>query len=438
MNQDLIHLITDAVDGELNDREMNHLRQLLDASSEARAIYERLKADSDRLRGLPRLKPPATLHARVMARIAALTPNPIPVPARRAEPAPRPASHREQSWLPYATAASLLIGVAAASFWFFTRATDNPSVARNANRPPPATKRGANDPEWAKWLPAPDSRLPSAPMPSIPRNDRMAHGDPPATSTPEAVAIAPAPRVPDRDLIGAHPRAALPRFDLVEVRLPFLKALADFDREDVRQQLTEELGQDPAFRIDLFTRNLVRGVELFQTAARTSGVVVHADAASMNFLKKGQIASVVVYTDSLTAPQLTALFTRLSSEDARVSPHVFDMLHATPIGREDEIEIRRVLGTDPGLFKRALPERGIREIEKGKSISAGTADQIVRSIAAGKGKSVANAAVLLTWGPSAGRTPPSISAELKSFLSKRGARKQNAVPVIIVIRHGNG
>ena len=47
-------------------------------------------------------------------------------------------------------------------------------------------------------------------------------------------------------------------------------------------------------------------------------------------------------------------------------------------------------------------------------------------------------AVLLTWSPAQGRTPPATSAELKTFLAKRGERKPNAVPVIIVIRHGNG
>ena len=145
-----------------------------------------------------------------------------------------------------------------------------------------------------------------------------------------------------------------------------------------------------------------------------------------------------IYTDSLTPRQLTALFTRLSAQDAKVSPRLFDILHAAPVSREDEIEVRRVLGVDPGLFKRSLPERRTKDGEIGKSVSAGTADQIVKSIGAGKGKPSVNSAVLLTWSPVAGRTPPPMSAELKSYLSKRGDRKPNVVPVIIVIRHGNG
>lgn len=438
MTENLLHLITAAVDGELSDREARRLGRLLNASADATALYEKLKADRDRLRSLPQVPPPANLRSRVMAKIACLTPAPIPVPARRPEPTTRSVSHTIRQWVPISLAASLLIGVAGTSFWFFVRDNDNTTLAHNPNRPPPATKQGASDPAWAKWLPADGSRLPSAPMPSVRRDDTLVQKDPLVVPLPQAVAIAPAPRVPDRDLLGAHPRPELPHFDLVEVRLPFLKALADFDREDVRQQLTDELGQDPAFRIDLFSRNMVRGVELFQTAARASGLTVHADMATMNYVKKGQLGAVVIYTDSLTAPQLTSLFTKLNTEDARVSPHVFDMLHAAPISREDEIEIRRVLGTDPGLFKRALPERGVKEVEKGKSVSAGTGDQIVKSITAGQGKSAASSAIMLTWSPSAGRTPPLISNELKTYLGKRGDRKPNAVPVIIVIRHGNG
>ena len=275
-------------------------------------------------------------------------------------------------------------------------------------------------------------------MPSEGGGGGFAKTELPIAPHPEAIAIAPQPRVPNRDLLGAHPPIDLPRFDLVEVRLPFLKPLSDFDRDDVRLQLTNELGQDPAFRIDLFTRNLTRGIELFQSAARASGLVVHADASTLNYLKKGQLGAVAIYTDSLTARQLTALFTRLSVQDAKVSPHLFDMLHAAPVSREDEVEVRRLLGVDPGLFKRPLPERRSKEGEIGKSVSAGTADQIVKSIATGKGKPAVNSAVLMAWNPVAGRTPPTLSVELKSYLSKRSDRKPHAVPVIIVIRHGNG
>ena len=285
-----------------------------------------------------------------MARIAALRIPSATEPAHRSEPV----HHLWPRWAPVGIAASLLIGIAGASFLFFSGDRGDPSVARNQNRPPPATRDGAADPRWADWLPAATARLPSAPMPS----ERVIDGaviPPPAIASDTAVAVAPEPRTPDRDLIGAHPRAEFPNFDLVQLRLPFLEPLADFERDAVRQQLVDELGRDPAFRVDLFARNTARGVELFQNAARASGLAILADSTSMNYLRKGQVGSVVVYTDSLTAAELTALLATLNSVDAKVSPRVFDSVHASPITREDEVEIRRILGTDPGLFKRAIP-----------------------------------------------------------------------------------
>jgi hypothetical protein len=434
---DQLNLITAGVDGDLTGAEAECLCRLLDESSLARATYDQLRADSIRLQGLPRVQPPADLQARVMARVSALG-RPAPsVPSRRAEPVQPTVRRARRQWVPVAVAASLLIGIAGASFLLFSGDRDNTSASHDPNRPP-LGKNGAADPRWADWLPAANARLPSAPMPSE-RTGEGAVAPHSVIAPATTVAVAPPPRTPDRDLIGAHPRAEFPNFDLVQLRLPFLEPLAEFDRDAIRQQLVEELGREPAFRIDLFARNTLRGVELLQKAARGTGLTIHADNASMNFLRKGQVTSIVVYTDALNAAELTALLTRLNTEDARVSPRVFDAVHATPIGREDEVEIRRVLGADPGLFKRAIPAPDRRkEVLKGGSVSAGTADQIIDSIKAGKGAPVRDSAVLMTWSPSQGRTPPAMSAELKTYLSKRGERKPDAVPVIIVIRHGNG
>jgi len=429
-------LITAAVDGDLNDAEARELRRLLDESAPARTTYERLRADSIRLQSLPRIEPPTDFHARVMARIAAFGTIPVSPLTRPTESIRNPGRHSWRRWAPIATAASVLIGIAGTSFLIFS--AERGDTARNPNRPSVSGWVGADDPRWNEWLPVNSARPSSAPMPSERNEGAVVHEAPAPSFAPEStVAVAPEPRTPDHDLIGAHPRAEFPNFDHVQLRLPFLEPLADFEREAVRQQLAEELGRDPAFRIDLFARNTIRGTELFQQAARACGFAIHADANSLSYLRKGQVTSVAIYTDSLSASELAALFTVLNSEDARVSPRVFDAVHAMPVAREDEVEIRRILGIDPGLFKRAIPAPDRRkEIPKGTSVSAGTADQIASAIKAGKGGG--GSGVLTTWAPAQGRTLPSMSAELKTYLSKRGERKPDAVPVLIVIRHGNG
>jgi hypothetical protein len=432
MTDEQLHMITAAVDGELSERDARRFCWFLDSSAEARALYAKLRANSKRLRGLPRVVPPADLHARVMAKVAALPARTEPTP--KPEPAHTTPAYRGPQWVPVAVAASLLIGVTASSFWYFAR-DGGANVARNPNRTP-AVPNGAAD-----SLPA-DSARPTAPMPSERYGTGFVRNDtrPPIPDPvePREVAVAPSPRLVNPDALGS-PLGPDTQFDLMRVRVPLLKPLADFDREDVRQQLTEELGLDPAFRIDLFARDSSRGADLFLKAARATGLTVLADTTTMNLLAKRPPGhTVVVYTEALTAAELTNLFVRLNTEDAKISPRVFDVLHATPVVKTDETDLRGVLGTDVGLLKRSAPapERGEKPIDTaGKPLSAGTADHIVKAIAAKQGE---KAAVLLTWSPNNLRTPPASSAELKSYLSKRGERKPHAVPVLIVIRYGNG
>jgi hypothetical protein len=452
ITDDLLQLITASVDGELTPAESRRLRRLLDSSPEARALYTQFHADSKKLHALPRAVPPADLHGRVMAKIAALTPVPTRLtkiqpqqkpqpkvePARPAAPVIIPFARRKRTLAPLAIAAGLLIGISATSFLFFNQQNQNPRSGYAKG--PVATHHGASDPAWAKYLPADSGPRPSAPSGRMPdfSSSPLARNDfPPARlPEPEAVAVAPTPRPVRNDILGARPLPAT-HFDQVEIRLPFLKSIAEFDREDLREEFATELGRDPAFRIDLFTRNPARGVELFEKACKSAGVSLAIDATTMSLLQKRSVHAAVVYTESLTASDLATLMSKLAVEDAKVSPHVFDLLHATPISDLDAKDLRVILGVDPGLYKRLAtdhrPGEKSERPDPTKPLSANTADQIVKSVT-GQGKS----GVMLAWNINGRQFPQGTSPELKQFLSKRGERKPNVVPVIIVIRPGNG
>ena len=464
MTDEQLLLITAAVDGELSPAETTSFRHLLDLSPPARALYIRLKDDSVRLRNLARETPPANLQKKVMSKIAALTPPPnkLPVAIPRlpvhlpaagshpVQPATTPVGRENTSrlerksrrWIPVAIAASLLLAVSGSSFWYFSRGSANAgTMARNPKRPPPATQNGAKDPEWAKWLPFENGPRPVAPTPIpshlhetiIAENDSFVPERQPVD--PTATATAPLPRLaPNNSLMGATVVPDIPLPDLLSVRVPFLKPLAEFDRDDIRKQLSDELGRDPAFRIDLFTRHLSRGVESFRNAAKAAGITVYVDPSSLERVNKSQVSSVVVYIESLTPVEIAELFVKLNAEDAKISPRVFDIVHAVPVVRADQDSLRSILGIEPGLFKRPAQEKS--GSDPNKPINAGTVDQIVKSISAGK--PIEKNAMLMTWLPTVARTAPNTSGELQKFLSKRGDRKSNAVPVVIVIRPGNG
>jgi hypothetical protein len=211
--------------------------------------------------------------------------------------------------------------------------------------------------------------------------------------------------------------------------------MSELSRDDMRAELTEELGREPAYRIDLFVRNTALGVEVLQRAAKAEGLTVLADATTLERLKRRQVLAVVYYTDSLRAAELAAFLARVSAEDTKYTPRVCDALHVTPAGRADELELKAILGTDVGLFKRPSVER-TKPSGAGKPLSAGTLDSVEKMLTNPPAKTGERSALLMTWQtshPTILRTPPGASAELKQFLSMR-ARKPNAVPTIIVIR----
>jgi hypothetical protein len=219
--------------------------------------------------------------------------------------------------------------------------------------------------------------------------------------------------------------------------LPFLKPLAAFAGEEAQEQLAKELSRDPAYRIDLFSRNPLRAVELLRDASKAAGVNLHVDGNTIAALQKRTVNATVVYTESLTPQELATLFAKLSAEDAKVSPHAFDSLHATAVSQVDSTDLRSTLGFDPGLFKRPAVEKTDRTSDPNKPLSSGTADQIVKSVLTGQGKPVERSAVLLSWNLAPGRPiGQANSAELKQFVAKRGERKAGMVPVMIVIRPG--
>jgi hypothetical protein len=71
-------------------------------------------------------------------------------------------------------------------------------------------------------------------------------------------------------------------------------------------------------------------------------------------------------------------------------------------------------------------------------MSTGTANQITRALTDPTGKGGDKSAVLMTYAPSQVRTRPGDSRELRQFFERRGERRPNAVPVLIVIRQANG
>ena len=305
-----------------------------------------------------------------------------------------------------------------------------PAVEKNSD--PRDSRDGYSHSPSRSWVTNKDSPIVESPAP-------VESTDPPSVmSSPEkGVAQAPPPREASLAIFTA-PLPPPVRIDMAEICLPFLRMLGEFEREDVQLAFLQQVQRESAVRIDLFTRDLNRGVQWLQKTANQIGLHLVVDATTADRLKKGApITAVLLYCDNLTPAELTRFFILLHGEDAKISPRLFDMVHLMPLAPHDERDLREVLGVDPGLNVKARPDKNDKAVGEvpQRPLSAGTADEIIRSLLAKK--SIDKSGLVTAWAPPAARTAPFLSTEIRSYLTRKATRSPQAVPALIILRLPN-
>ena len=445
---DQLQLLTASIDGELTPAEARLLRRLLQSSQEAHDLHAHLQADRSLVRTLPQATPPADMVARILTRLPLVSRQSVgattPPPARLRPAAPlsvpvsvtppRDARRSQRAaWAPLAIAASLLLAVTGGSFWFFLqqeqpgRAPGSGETARTRQQLP-----ATPEPNFKDILPPDEAPLPSTPLPGNPPEHLAAESAP--ALTPQTRDVIPPPR-PVFTGNAFPPLAPIAPLAFVEIHLPFLATVNEFTRVDTRLRFVEEVGKEPAYRVDLFARDPAHAAEVFQVAAQAVGLGIQSDPLSQERIKRKQGMAYLVYIECLTPLELGDLFTRLATEDQKNPQGVFGSIHAAPAIPADQKELKEILGIDPGLWKRPQPQPP-RQSES-KSISAGTADQLTRNLTMPP-KLPTKSALLLTFAPTAYRSNPLTSREVQQFLNSRPERKPSVVPVLIVIRQATG
>jgi hypothetical protein len=407
-------LITAAVDGELPPDREAAFHALLARNQTAATLFAHLKGDSRRLRGLPRRPAPPELASAVAARVVALpraTPHTI-----------RPRATRRAGWAPYVVAASLLLAVTAASFWvsLTENADDAGRFAQQQRLPRP------HDPtdRHASTSPA----VPAEPVPELGPSPRRVlpeggHDASRLATLPRSVEVgpesAPIPRVAGvGNLSGSPLLDTVAPFDSIETRLPVLASVSDLDRNEVRDRLVAVLGRDPAFRLDLFVKDVPRAAEAIQSAARAVGVDVTIEPTARDRLRKKLPTALAIYTDALTSDEVARFLAVLAKRDrSKASDPVFTMAHLVPVQASEQRDFRDLLGVD---------------LVPGKRKAIGSTP--LSSPAVGEKDRAAKPAIMLTYLPAALRVSPTASKEVKAFLDRRAERKPSGVPLLVVIR----
>ena len=407
MNRDdLRHLLTAAIDGALTPAERKEAQRLVRESAEARALYLQLKRDSERLRRLRRYPAPPDLTDAVLAAIRDRKPTPLP-PTRVRAP-------QWAGWMTIATAAGILLAVAAGSFLLFA--------------PDKARRDRISTVVVGPTLPAPRPTPEVGPMPrSVPADSLAAR----PTPGPE---LGPKPRQVE------DPRLASPEHpETPEIRAPQLPTIRHSTLFTLRQlpgddaeraRLLGDVKSDELIRLDLFTPTLPQGMELVLSALKARGVEVFIDGHAQDRRQKSPSTEFVVYTEAMTPAEMVQFLTALGSEDRRWPSAVFDTLVVAPFLPKDLTKLSTLLG---------LPTVTKEKVDISKPLPEGTAQQVADALSrmGGPGSSVAapkthKVAVVVAY--TSPNPSPATSKEIRQFVSRRGDRKPDAKPLMLVLR----
>jgi hypothetical protein len=407
-------LIAAAVDSDLDPRQDAEFRQLLAGSVDAATLYRCLLADQELLRSIRRIPAPPGLAETIRERT-----HPMHVGPDRA------ALARPAGWVPYVIAATVFLAVSIGSFWFSlltsqtgsTEQAGRPVQPDTSRNPPVPTSRELAVNRGPESLPPPRKSVPSR----IPDDGALAHRGPVLPT----IEPAPLPRTTSTaDVVGSRPAPDTPLLHPTEVRLPILTGVTDLDRPDIKARLLEDLTGEPAHRLDLFARDPIRAAELFRAAARSAGLTLSVDTIAQERMKRKLPSTWLVYTEALTAEEIVKLLGHIAAAVRKEKPPVLVTSHLVPAQAAEARDLREFLGLDAGGWKRT-------KAAAPRSITAGTADQLTKNLTR---KGPDKPAILVTYLPPSLRLPPLASKEVRTYLERRGERKPDAVPLLIVIR----
>jgi hypothetical protein len=288
-------LLTGLVDGQLPPAQRQQAQELLKQLPAARALLEKLQADSDLLAALPRAQLPEDFTAQLQA---ALPPRTL----RLARPPETPA--RRFSWHAAgicAAAASLLLALGIA----YSQKGGRPAgagVAEPDGLAGPGSEVVVTPPEQGKLLPSPgnDKKL----ITSTP---------PPAATRPEAPRSKPGPNL---DSINTAEVANIPRLRANEHRVPIMLAMRELEQEKHQKEIRDELTLAPSWRFDLHCVESEIATNRLKKAFQQVGIrlLIEPDAGDRQHLRLPN-TTYAVLAENLSPAECLAVLSGLRQDD---------------------------------------------------------------------------------------------------------------------------
>jgi negative regulator of sigma E activity len=429
ISEELRELLSAAIDGELAPSERKTVKRLLRESEEARILYAQLKSVSQSLRKLPVIRPSPDFASEIVHLIDenGLTPTPLP-PERHW-------SHRSKFWNPsmwatFSAAASVLFAVTMGSYLFFS--SENQTAPPNREL---AQKLHTTSGSSSEALPQPVEVVHQAPelaphpreFSSVAKQENPEELPRPRINNPEESAL-------------TNPVSSLPleTFDVMRVRLSFVLPLHELDQAYPKEKLRAELRKDQIARLDLFCKDSAKAFGVIQRALKSRGHEVMIDSFLVDRIRKKTVSEIVLYTESFTSNEIAQFLESLGADDkkldekSRGSGH-FDRFVLAPFVTADLDKLARLMGVTTQTLK--LQPQKMTGLDLRKSIEETTGVQLVENLTKSQNSTSSKVdkwSLVLSYSPA--NPNPQSSKEIKAFLDKRGDRKSETKPLMLVLR----
>ena len=439
-------LLTGLIDGELTSRQRRLAARLLRRSAEARQFFARLQADAHSLGRLPVPRLRVDLTNSVMESIAArhLTPGGRGVAGASA------ASSWSASVVPWAAAATVLLGLGTATYLSF-RASQVPSTPKEIARTETVAPSPRSNPEQlGSSITASPTEEPKAKQQQsavLPKGNKSSEKDPPIDKkqgdTENRVAVAQSP-TPSKEDAPLTDRLELFQLERVSDVLPVVLHLKELERGAERKRLDDELRKDSSFRLELPCGHGTKAVERIMKAAAKLHYSLVIGKQAQERIKLKWPTSYVIYLENLTPEELTGLLRQIETEDRQASSGKklemqFDSLVLTRLTMQHRKELSTLLGIDPTApeptranpagaeLHKPLPDKSL---EKSSELSKdkGRAERQKPSKASEK---TTHSGLVLAYNPV---RPSPDSEEIRRFLSNRQPVRPGTIRVILVLR----
>jgi hypothetical protein len=435
----LSQLLTAYIDGEMNARQRQAVERLLGQSAEARGLLEHLREDANAIRQLPRRKLDEDFPQRVLSGIS----------DRRLQVTRRARFGEAKlypTWIGITAAAAILFVAILTSYLYFTLAShpNKETIPVAKNEPAPPEKAPDSEPKGERKdaaNPPNGTPEPQELQQSSPSDTALNEKSPPVERQLPGVGLQEVDPPVD-----ATPTPRLEVFKkLDEVNLGLALPMRNLDKPDQQERLRELFKEDAAyhaFHLDVVCSETARGLERLESAFKSQGIKLTVDQAAQARWKKGLKTNYALYSEDVTAEELTKVLQQLGKDEKKAEPkRRFDRVIIHQLTPSNQKELCTLLGVDP----KTLPAKpkGPLGVDIRKPLSESTAEQLADSLA-GKGtprpkpgesvevKKPQRQALVLSYNPL--RVRPSSSKEIKSFLDSRQDRRAGTLQILLVLR----